>query len=79
MMYTFQESEASFQTEWLSIFPSHNILGEDARADRAERRDRRVRFRDVDAADALDEIDGIPFAQEIEMNHDSPASLQPLC
>ncbi|CAE7943636.1 unnamed protein product [Symbiodinium sp. KB8] len=77
MMYTFRESEASFQTEWLSIFPSHNILGEDARADRAERRGRRVRFQDADADDALDEIDGVPFAQEIEMNHDSPTSLQP--
>ncbi|OLQ12867.1 hypothetical protein AK812_SmicGene3197 [Symbiodinium microadriaticum] len=69
ILCAFQESEASFQTEWLSIFPSHNILGEDARANRAERRERRVLLPDdVD----VEEITDVPFAEEIEMNSDTP-------
>ena len=69
ILCAFQESEASFHTEWLSIFPSHNILGEDARANRAERRERRVLF--PDDAD-VEEIADVPFAEEIEMNPDAP-------
>ncbi|CAE7937667.1 GIP [Symbiodinium sp. KB8] len=36
-LHSFQVEEAAFQREWLSIFPSHNILGEEARANRADR------------------------------------------
>ncbi|CAE6964999.1 GIP [Symbiodinium sp. CCMP2592] len=32
---SYQTTEAIFQQEWRSIFPSHNILGEEARANRA--------------------------------------------
>ena len=34
-LFAYQAAEAAFQREWLSVFPSHNILGEEARANRA--------------------------------------------